>query len=358
MQFHKWAPYPGTTVMNLDNCILPIDKLPNKIPLSNKDIIDLWTSPQIYYDDGSYKGGEFAPTNLPLSDNQWATGCSIEPKESSNKITFELIKKGIINPAQRKGFGPFEASNDILPGSEEWAWSGNITMNSGKTYSTYVCFCHKTFEETGKIIPMPQIAYDVLLGVVNHSDGTDGQLIIKMGARKSNPSTDIGNGALISGAGETKTYADHKKLSTSVKRAIEEELGIDFTNVKKAKIYNLGIRDDNGRDSRYNEGSIMGPKRNLIKFGHSRYSKTNVYSVLLEFNDPNKKDLPFTDVDEIESTAWIALSDALKIPPYKFFIPENATYLTDLNNLLIESKLKSEEEINLKYNVCDLRIEE
>jgi hypothetical protein len=346
-QFHKWAPYPGTTEMNLNNCIVDVSNLPKQLPLTNEEIIQWWTSPRVYNDDGTYKGGAYAVTNLPLCDNEWAVGCSIE---NNYKIKFDLIEKGIRDPKTK----------EIIPGSDEWCWFGEITTEHG-IYKTWVCYCRKTFEETGRIIPMPQEAYDVLLGVDNVSDGNSthimDRMVLKLGVRAYNSKTDIG-GAYVSGAGETKTYADHGKLSKSVKRAIEEELGINFSNVKKARIFCLGIRDTAGRDSRYYNYTIMSKSsRELIQFGHPRYSKTTVFFVLVEFNDEDKKDLPHTDVEEIQSTAWVKLSDALLIPSYKFFIPENSTYLLDVSRLLYDYQNMEYNQFNELYNGKDLEIE-
>jgi hypothetical protein len=86
-------------------------------------------------------------------------------------------------------------------------------------------------------------------------------------------------------------------------------------------------------------------------------SKTTVFFVLVEFNDEDKKDLPHTDVEEIQSTAWVKLSDALLIPSYKFFIPENSTYLVDVSRLLYDYQNMGYDQFNELYNGKDLEIE-
>lgn len=347
-QFHKWAPYPGTTAMDINSCIMNKNNLPQKLPLTDADIIEWWKSPKVYNDDGSYKGGAYAETNLPLCDPEWVVGLSIE---GNHPILFELNEEGIRDPK----------TGEIIEGSEKWCWTGQIHTGSG-IYKTFVCYCLKTWTETKMIVPMPQEAYDVLLGVIGDSNKFSSRIndniVLKLGIRAYNSKTDIG-GAYVSGAGETKTYADHKKLSKSVRRAIEEELGIDFSNIKKASIYCLGIRDSPGRDARYYHYSVLSKsKRELVYFGHQRYSKTTVFFVLVEFNDPEKKDLPHTDVEEIQSTAWVTLSDALKIPAYQFFIPENSTYLRDVSLLLRDYQTLPLDEIKEKYKVEDLVIEQ
>lgn len=346
-QFHKWAPYPHTTAMDINSCVIKKNLLPTQLPLTNTEIIEWWKSPRVYNDDGSYKGGAYAETNLPLCDPEWAVGLSIE---GNCTIQFELVERGIRD----------NKTGEIIEGSEEWCWTGEITTTHGK-FKTYVCYCLKTWRETKMIIPMPQEAYDVLLGVVNDennfSSHINDNIVLKLGVRAYNSKTDIG-GAYVSGAGETKTYADHKKLSKSVRRAIEEELGIDFSNIKKASIYCLGVRDRPGRDARYYNYVIMSKsKRELVYFGHARYSKTTVFFVLVEFNDSEKRDLPHTDVEEIQSTAWVTLSDALNIPSYKFFIPENSTYLRDVSTLLRDRQTLSTDKLTDKYKIEDLVIE-
>ena len=77
-----------------------------------------------------------------------------------------------------------------------------------------------------------------------------------------------------------------------------------------------------------------------------------------EFNDPEKRDLPHTDVEEIQSTAWVTLSDALNISSYKFFIPENYTYLRDVSRLLRDRQILSVDKLTEKYKVKDLVIEQ
>lgn len=347
-QFHKWAPYPGTTAMDINSCIVKKNNLPKQLPLTDVEIIEWWKSPRVYNDDGSYKGGAYAETNLPLCDPEWAVGLSIE---GNYIILFELIEKGIRD----------NKTGQIIEGSEDWCWTGEITTNNGK-FKTFVCYCLKTWRETKIIVPMPQEAYDVLLGVISDtnkfSSNINDNIVLKLGIRAYNSKTDIG-GAYVSGAGETKTYVDHGKLSKSVRRAIEEELGIDFSNIKKASIYCLGVRDRYGRDPRYYNYVIMSKSnRDLISFGHPRYSKTTVFFVLVEFNDPKKRDLPHIDVEEIQSTAWVTLSDALKISSYKFFIPENSTYLRDVSTVLRDRQTLSLDKLTDKYKIEDLVIEQ
>ncbi len=362
MMFHKWAPYPETTVMNLSHCELYANYVPQKIPLSDEEVINWWTSPQVFSDDGKYKGGSYSYTNLPLSDPEWMKGCSL-----SEGYTFraELIHKGLIpfNPKRIPKFGPFELNENILPGSENWVWSMNLTLPSGEVYGAYACFCAKTFADTGRYVPMPQEACDVLLLVDNSSDVTcsNGSRIIthdtvtKIALRAINPNTDIG-GTLISASGETKTSKDHGKLHESIIRAIQEEQGLNITNLLTARIFNLGTRDDNGRDPRYYTYSLMSKDRDLIHFGFPRYSKTNVFAILVTFVDPEIKDLPHTDIEEIAKTSWVKLSEARKIPSHKFFIPENKTYLDDAYKLIEDLNTLSANEIVTKYQVSNLEI--
>ncbi len=280
---------------------------------SVRSMIKFWQSDEEFQHDGNYKGGSWGSNNFPPTNEDWGYDGRCGMNYGDFLYVTSLIR-GIIKFDFSKKGRPFTEDRYLLRNSEDTATSINFIFR-GNMYSGYMCDK-----------PSMQIANDSL--VVYKT--TLGRLYMRMAKRGSKgKNLDIPN-KIIPGAGETLEPCEGGYcLKDETRRSLREELGIDLNG--KETIYELGeISGD--RDPRYNIFNLVEDEEYKI-FGFKRGSKTKIILVLFEGEQPPGV-LNYFDRQEISKTFWIPMSEALKIDPSMFMIPDHSLFARMANDFL------------------------
>lgn len=311
----KFPPAVGT---NAPNLMKPSTDEEQKIVLVNKDtVVQFWLSDSSVQPNGSWKGGRWGKSNLPTIDPTWMTGVFI-----CDKVTVTVVKNGII---KFNGGKSFTDEMPIIPGSENTAWSCNISFNDN-VYGAYL---------TDSI--MPQKANDVLFVWENKS----GQQFIKLLYRGYSDNIDMPR-RMMPGAGEHMEPGKDVKVKAGVLRAINEEIGIPESTLTDCHLLNLGTYSSEGRDPRY-----WIYHTNTGTFGMKRGSETNGYVIYLKSDtDIAPKEVAPIDTEEVNTKWWVLLGSVLTdysddrwmILDHKKFIPDTINAIDAFKKLSPENQ--------------------
>lgn len=280
---------------------------------SMSSMIKFWKGDEEFQHNGNYKGGSWGSNNFPPTNEDWGyDGCS--GMNYGDYLYITDIIRGIIKFDSSKRGRPFTEDRHLLRNSENTATSINFCFR-GNIYSGYMCDK-----------PSMQVASDTL--VIYKT--TLGRFYIRMAKRGSEgKNLDIPN-KIIPGAGETLEPCETGYcLKEETRRALREELCIDLNG--KEKIFELGELFGN-RDPRYDVFNLV-EDGEYKTFGFKRGSKTKINLVLFEGEQPPGV-LNYFDQQEILKTFWIPLSEALKIDPSLFMIPDHSLIVRKVNNFL------------------------
>jgi len=303
-----------------------------------------------YQANSTWKGGEWGTNNFPTTHKSWCSGLFIK-----DQVSISIIKKGIIPYNIRFG-KPFEESDNIIDGSEEWAWSCNINIPPSEEFpegiisSGYVCDK-----------PMGQKAIDVLFIWEN----VNGERYVKLLKRgKSHPNVDMPE-TFMPGAGEHKEPGDGIRIKEGVLRAVKEEIGIPDETLSQCSLLKIGEFSELRRDPRYWIFSEFQDKeisefqdeeisefqdKEIIEFGMKRESSTEVHLLYIKSETDNqpKETLPLDNI-EVGKKLWVNLNDEKLNDPI-WMIPEHGEYFKLANKKIDEFLLLSEEK-QLSYKV-------
>ncbi len=298
--------------------------------LRKETVINFWKNTNLYQANGDWKGGEWGSNNLPTTSTNFCTDVFI-----GDKLSITNIKDGII-PYPKRLSKPFEESDEIIPGSEDFAWSANITsINSNLSYSCYVCDK-----------PMPQSAIDVLF-VWENSLQHQYVKILKRGS--SHPNVDMPE-LEMPGAGEHREPGNKICFKADVLAAIEQEMGISKSTLSKSYLIPVGKFNDKKRDPRYWSYSVNQDDK-MFTFGPERESETNVYVMYIK-TDSNEEPEEIENSDKIEvgGKYWVKLSNPILSNKELWMIPEHSTYFTHTNDVLKSfNNMRKEEKESYKF---------
>ncbi len=333
---HKFPPALNTT----EKPKIPLSqaKFEHQInrELRKETVINFWKSTNLYQANGDWKGGEWGSNNLPTTSSNFCTDVFI-----GDILRVKDIKNGII-PYPKRLSKPFEESDEIIPGSEDFALSANITSdnsnlsdNSNQTYSCYIC------EK-----PMPQSAIDVLF-VWENSLKHKFVKILKRGL--PNPNVDMPK-LRMPGAGEHREPGNKICFKADALRAINEEIGIDNTTLSRSYLIPIGTFNDKKRDPRYWSYSVYQDNK-MITFGPERESETNVYVLFIK-TETNEEPGELENEDKIEvgSKYWIGFDDPILSNKELWMIPEHSEYFACTKTILESfENMKSDEKESYKF---------
>jgi hypothetical protein len=102
--------------------------------LRKETVLNFWQSKDLYQMNGDWKGGEWGSNNLATSSKDFFTNIFI-----GDRLSIKNVIDGII-PYNKILSKPFNVSDEIIVGSENYACTANITqINTNQTYSCYIC---------------------------------------------------------------------------------------------------------------------------------------------------------------------------------------------------------------------------
>ena len=318
----KYPPAGGTNAPNLQKLSSVEEQAFDTV--DKQTLIEFWLSDSSFQTNGSWKGGRWGKSNLPTTDSIWMTNVFI-----GDTVTVTVVKNGIIK------FGGGKCFTDempIIPGSENTAWSCNISYN-GTTYGAYL---------TDNI--MPQKANDVLFVWENKS----GQQFIKLLTRGHADNVDMPL-RMMPGAGEHMEPGKDVKVKAGVLRAINEEIGIPESTLTDCHLLNVGTYSSEGRDPRYWLYHTA-----AATFGMKRGSETNAYIIYLKSEtDTAPREVAPQDTEEVNTKWWAPLGSVLTdysddrwmILDHKKFIPDAVKAIDAFK------KLSPEEQAAAKFMV-------
>lgn len=292
--------------------------------VDKKTVVEFWLSDSSFQPNGLWKGGRWGKSNLPTTDSSWMTDVFI-----GDNVTVTVVKNGII---KFNGGKSFTDEMPIIPGSENTAWSCNISFNDN-IYGAYL---------TDSI--MPQKANDVLFVWENKS----GQQFIKLLTRGHSDNVDMPR-RMMPGAGEHMEPGKDVKVKAGVLRAIDEEIGIPESTLTDCYLLNLGTYSTEGRDPRY-----WLYQTSQDTFGMKRGSETNGYVIYLKSDtDTAPKEIAPQDTEEVNTKWWAPLGSVLTdysddrwmILDHKKFIPDTIKAIDAFK------KLSPEEQAVAKFTV-------
>jgi len=285
--------------------------------VDKKTVLDFWHSEESFQTNGLWKGGSWGKNNLPTTDSTWMTNVFI-----GDDVTITVVKNGII---KFNGGKCFTDEMPIISGSENTAWSCNISLN-GIHYGAYL---------TDNI--MPQKANDVLFVWENKS----GQQFIKLLTRGKGDNVDMPH-RMMPGAGEHMEPGKDVKVKAGVLRAIDEEIGIHESTLTNCHLLHLGTYSTEGRDPRYwLYHTATGT------FGMKRGSETNGYVIYLKSDtDIAPKEIAPKDTEEVSTKWWAPLNTVLTdysddrwmILDHKKFIPDTIKAIDAFKKLSLEEQ--------------------
>jgi len=321
---HKFPPASGSNLPNLSvqSCTEELN-LDDHLKLDT--LLQFWSGKELKQPNGMWKGGEWGSNNLPTTDKTWCTGIFV-----GHTVKIFPIKQGIISFELRKG-QPFDPTDSIISDSENFAWSCNIEYQ-GQLYSGYVCDK-----------PMEQKALDVLFVWKNNQN----KRYVKILRRNfSNPNLDMPE-LFMPGAGEHREPGLDFCPKEGVLRAVKEEIGIDPSILSECYMLTIGTFSAPRRDPRYWTFSAI-QDGNIIDFGISRESSTDVYVLYIETDTESepKEAMPL-DLVEVGFKKWSELDGLVeKSDTEVWMIPEHGTYfkyaktiLDDFDSISSERKI-------------------
>lgn len=318
----KFPPAGGTTVPNLQKP--STDEEQSFDSVDKKTFIDFWLSDSSFQTGGSWKGGRWGKSNLPTTDSTWMTDVFI-----GDKVIVTVVKNGII---KFNGGKSFTDEMPVIPGSENTAWSCNVSFND-TVYGVYL---------TDNI--MPQKANDVLFVWENKS----GQQFIKLLTRGHSDNVDMPR-RMMPGAGEHMEPGKDVKVKAGVLRAINEEIGIDESTLTDCHLLNLGTYSSEGRDPRY-----WLYQMDTNTFGMKRGSETNGYVIYLKSDtDTAPKEIAPQDTEEVNSKWWAPLGNVLAdYPDDRWMILDHKKFIPDtIKAIDAFKKLSPDEQEMTKFTV-------
>jgi len=304
LYFHKFPPASNTTKSpNLER-IYEDHELVSDNHISKESFINFINDTSLYQANGDWKGGEWGYNNFFTSIDLYI----------DDDVVVEKVKDGIIPFKCTK---EFTGDENILSGSEEWAWSCNLRFQD-KIISGYVCDR-----------PMGQYAIDVLF-VWENEFGDRFAKILKRG--KSNPNVDMPE-SFMPGAGEHKEPGVDVKFKDGVLRAVREEIGLPDETLSQCSLLYIGSFSDDKRDPRYWKFSTV-QDENIVEFGMERNSSTQVSLLYIKSNTEcqPKETLPLDQV-EVGQKKWVNLNDPL-LDEVIWMIPEHRIYLNIANDII------------------------
>lgn len=340
---HKFPPVPNTTHKPDLSVPSDIDKYRCNPRLTKDSVCKFWADKGLYQVNGDWKGGEWGSNNLPTTDTTWCTGVFIR-----DEIDIVLVKEGIVPYMTRKS-KPFDITDEIVEGSENFVWSCNLELtNSDSTkssiqYSGYVCDK-----------PMSQSAIDILFVWKNLNPKKLSMRKLKRYVKilkrgRSHPNVDMPE-LFMPGAGEHREPGNNISFKSEVLRALREELGLPDLTIFDCYLISIGSFDNDKRDPRYWTFTIE-QDGEIITFGLERYSKTEVYVMYIE-TDNGEKPKESKPLDEIEvgEKKWVSLDDPSLLSNSVFMIPEHSTYFSHCSRVLDNfDELPIEHKINKKF---------
>jgi len=295
--------------------------------LRKESAINFWKSTDLFQLNGDWKGGEWGSNNFPTTSTDFCTDVFI-----GDVLSLGNIIDGIIPYPKRKS-KPFEEGDQIIPGSENFAWSANITLK--KTNITYSCYvCDK---------PMPQSAIDVLF-VWENSRGHQFVKILKRGL--PNPNLDMSS-LLMPGAGEHREPGNKICFKSDALEAIKQEIGICQTTLSNCYLIPVGTYNEDKRDPRYWSYSVNQDGK-IITFGPERKSETSVYVLYIKTDtDVEPAEIEHEDKIEVGKKYWIGLDNPILSNKEIWMIPEHSLYFEPTRNVLdlFQNKEQSEKEL-------------
>ena len=274
--------------------------------LRRETVLNFWQSKDLYQANGDWKGGEWGSSNLATSSKDFFTNIFI-----GDRLSIKNVIDGII-PYPKILSKPFEMSDEIIVGSENYACTANITqINTGQTYSCYICES-----------PIPQSAIDVLF-VWENSLSNRYVKILKRGM--PNPNVDMPN-LLMPGAGEHREPGNKICFKTDALRAINEEIGISNETISKSYLIPVGTFNKEKRDPRY--WSFTAHQDNsIITFGPERHSETNVYVLYIKTDtEIEPEEIEYEDKIEVGKKYWVGLENQILTNKKLWMIPEHSFY--------------------------------
>lgn len=333
--FHQFPPAQKTTnAPNLDNKSSPKELIPDIV--TKETFIKFISNKNLHQANLNWKGGEWGTNNFCTTHKTWCPDAFI-----GDNVSISKIKSGIIPYNIRFG-KPFEENDQIIEGSEEWAWSCNITIPPNEEFpegtisSGYVCDK-----------PMGQNAIDILF-IWENEEGVRFSKILKRG--KSHPNNDMPE-LFMPGAGEHKEPGDGVRIKEGALRAVKEEIGIPDETLSECFLLKVGNFFASGRDPRYWFFSEI-QDDNIIEFGMERESSTEVYLLYIKSNTDNqpKETLPLDSI-EVGKKFWVGLKDKL-LNKLIWMIPEHGEYLKLVDDVIDKFLLLSvEEQLTFKVNL-------
>lgn len=300
--------------------------------IKRETVLNFWQSKDLYQANGDWKGGEWGSSNLPTSSQNFFTNIFI-----GDRLAIKNVIDGIV-PYNKILSKPFDLSDEIIEGSENCAWTANITqIDTNQTYSCYIC-------EN----PIPQSAIDVLFvweNIFSHRYVK----ILKRGI--SNPNVDMPN-LLMPGAGEHREPGNKICFKTDALRAINEEIGISKETISKSYLIHVGTFNKEKRDPRYWSYSANQDNQ-IITFGPERESETNVYLLYIKTDTEKEPDeIEFEDKIEVGKKYWISLNNPILKNNKIWMIPEHSYYFEHSKNVLdLFCSLGEEEKYSHKITI-------
>jgi 8-oxo-dGTP pyrophosphatase MutT (NUDIX family) len=300
----KFPPAAGTTSPNM---LVPTEGSSSSLTfdgVSRETLINFWISTDSIQVNGLWKGGEWGTDNLITTSSDWFSGAFI-----GDEITLNIIADCIKNFDFKKQGSPFTDSTPFKEGSEGKALSCNGSFGD-KSYGCYI---------TEQV--MPQFANDVLFIYKNIRN----EKFIKLLRRgPSNPTVDMPL-RIMPGAGEHlepgEGIGNAKAKEESIRRAVQEEIGIPPETIGSCATISLGVFSDPGRDPRYWHYTAVQDGNN-IEFGIDRGSTSYGYILYYKSDTDNAPiEVRQSDTIEIGEKRWIPFNrELLEIPDDQWMI--------------------------------------
>ena len=325
---HRFPPIEGTTVIPILDESSEIEECKQQ-DVTVEEFTSFWSDKSQKQVNGNDKGGSWGLDNL-IYHSTWMTGGFI-----GMIVDIEFMANGILN-FDFSG-KPFTSNSVVRHGSVNSTWSCNVTLEeTGMTYSSYVMDYY-----------MGQYANDVLF--VWHDIQTDTKFV-KILKRGNAPTVDMQN-KYMPGAGEHLEPGERLKFKNSLKRASQEELGVDDF-LEKSFVISLGKFDDESRDPRYDVYTMISENGVEKSVGAKRYSSSNGYVLYFRGDAPKlKQALDTTEVIDMgpNEKKWLPL-DTLDTTDDKWMMADHAKIVEKTKITLAEFDLLSPEvQENYRY---------